>query len=535
MKKIFLFVAAVCATAALNAGVVTVEPGTQTIEAALATFTEGDTLLLSTGTYAESTYQLNFDKKITLLAAEGATPEVSFYEAKMSADFAAEGLSLTNYGKDNRLIRMGAEVANISFKNCSFTYDGGSYTIYLSSNVGNLSIEDCSFNHKGASYAIFSNSDAKNISIKNCSFDYEGEAQTICFDENTTVGSLTIDGCLFTTGNATSQKDFILEARYTAMTDFTLTNSTVMNAGIEGSERAFYCIPTNALVDHCTFYNCGVHNVYISGENLTTCQVKNCISVSPVELGDYCIKTYAGTVENCLYYNIGAPRSSDAEVIDCINADPLFVDAANGDLALQAGSPAIGAATDGTNLGDPRWTPKPKPVLSTDTLDNTAAVLVGKQLSLTEDNVLSWYDNQPGCSATWTLNLQQGDYAIIINQTTGSGHNFKVEIQFADGRKINSVSEGADSWDDGDLALDGVLYAPEDGEYKLILTNGTEWSGANAVYVIMNRYEYSGGYVPVEDGLNNIKAGKSAIKRIHNGQIVIMKNGIRYNVLGTRF
>lgn len=57
----------------------------------------------------------------------------------------------------------------------------------------------------------------------------------------------------------------------------------------------------------------------------------------------------------------GGIHSSVAQTSCFLNIDPLFVDAANGNFALAEGSPAIGAGTDGSNLGDPRWTAQGTP------------------------------------------------------------------------------------------------------------------------------------------------------------------------------
>ena len=37
------------------------------------------------------------------------------------------------------------------------------------------------------------------------------------------------------------------------------------------------------------------------------------------------------------------------------------------------------------------------------------------------------------------------------------------------------------------------------------------------------------------DGVDNIQVDKQAVKRIVNGQLMIEKNGVLYNVLGTQF
>lgn len=302
MKKHLLSALALAVAMCANATVIQVAPGENTIEAALATAAAGDVLELTTGNYTEWHSQ-TITTPITIKAAEGATPVVALYKWQFTTDFEMDGLTVSNVSSDNYLLRTGGNVAGtIALKNCTFANQAPTPFLYLSSN---------------------------------------------------TVGTITIDNCIFT--GTTKNQGGIIYAGSATVTNFSMTNSTAYN--IAGELAVWMGNCTNALVDHCTLYNCGTRPIYIGG-TLSSCVVKNCITTMPAapESNNYCIATYGGTVENCLYYNLNAPRSG-ATVTGCINADPLFVDAANADFHLGAGSPAIAAATDGTSIGDPRWAP----------------------------------------------------------------------------------------------------------------------------------------------------------------------------------
>jgi len=65
-----------------------------------------------------------------------------------------------------------------------------------------------------------------------------------------------------------------------------------------------------------------------------------------------------GTVSHCLFFDYTVePALGDIVPTDTIWADPQFADAANGDFTLAGTSPAVGAADDGTAIGDSRWDP----------------------------------------------------------------------------------------------------------------------------------------------------------------------------------
>jgi len=71
-----------------------------------------------------------------------------------------------------------------------------------------------------------------------------------------------------------------------------------------------------------------------------------------------CTIYQASVVENFLYYEAtGGVNLKDGatDTTNVIEANPLFVDPENGNFDLAGFSRAVGAGTDGTNLGDLRW------------------------------------------------------------------------------------------------------------------------------------------------------------------------------------
>ena len=328
MKKIFLFVAAICVSAAMNAATVTIEPGENKIGGAIASLADGDVIELQTGDYYEWN-SLVFTTKVTLKAADGAKPVLHPNVIKIQNDFEINGVKIVNLNKDNYLLRTGANVAGT-------------------------------------------------IAVKNCDLELNPEVSNpvpYFYLSSNTVGNLVIDNCTFAP-NAKTEGAIVYGL--TTVNNFTMTNSTAVACG--GTDLAVYMkTMTTATVDHCTFYNCGARVLYLpSNDAMTSCAVSNCIVANAANVENYCVATYAGTVDNVLYYNTKAPRSSDATVNGSINADPLFVDAANGDFKLKVGSPAIAAGTDGKNIGDLRWGNETSPGTGVDVVKAVKAQKVMK-------------------------------------------------------------------------------------------------------------------------------------------------------------
>ena len=80
--------------------------------------------------------------------------------------------------------------------------------------------------------------------------------------------------------------------------------------------------------------------------------------------------------------------------------------------------------------------------------------------------------------ATWNVSFAAaGNYTVTIDMTATNGHTYGVALLSADGAtEIATVAE-AQAWDTGIKEL-GAITVPEAGNYKIKLTNATQWSEA---------------------------------------------------------
>ena len=175
---------------------------------------------------------------------------------------------------------------------------------------------------------------------------------------------VTIDNCLFLLGAETNSARTI----YAADVPNQLRNISITNCtfdGGNGTGRFIYLyggselssISGTALIDHCTFYNStDTRGVYPA--NLNNTHITNSIFMNPTEReGAVSFAVYGSNayVHNCLVFNAPIKVSTGGSQANCIVRNPYFVNAAEGNFQLYKNSPAIGAGTDGSNLGDPRW------------------------------------------------------------------------------------------------------------------------------------------------------------------------------------
>ena len=300
----------------------TPETAKATLKKAYAVANAGETIIVANGEYESSS--ITFDKPgVTVKAAKDAKPVINatsymnIYATTTFVGLTFDGLGSAEHGfavKENtakNLILQDCEVRNY-LKNLVFV-DGTHH-------VDSLIIDNCLLHHSGR-VAVY-------------------VAASSLMD-----GETPIHGC-----------------DYFQLTNSTVyeINSTDYSAGAidirtNGDKQGMY---TEIIVDHVTIYNAKSPGDYgaIASYKSENVKISNTIVMNDAEYTHYSFRVYgASQVSNCLSYNCSG--KSGAQYANCLpdNTDPQFVDATNGNFALAAGSPAIGAGTDGTNLGDPRW------------------------------------------------------------------------------------------------------------------------------------------------------------------------------------
>ena len=325
MKKIFSLCATLIAALAMNATEIQVNPGNGTLRAAYNAATAGDVLILAEGVYNEGE-QLSLDKDITIQAAEGAQPEIAirWYSQLIS------GAKVTFKGVkfDGALYENATDGKVGASDHCfrSYSASTGEETLTL------IDCEICNF----PGYIIYAQKSARRMyscTMKNCYF--HDNAKSVVYVETAPGASEPLPLSEVYAENST----FVgLGSSYKAI--------DLKNSGAEVADAKLR-------IDHCTFYNYGP----VRSEKSTDVTIDNSIFAFPTA-GATATTLYAGAaINNCLAYNMSFGEGPTAT--DCIvDQDPLFADAANGDLTLDAASPAINAGNDGKTLGDSRWYPK---------------------------------------------------------------------------------------------------------------------------------------------------------------------------------
>lgn len=397
----------------------------------------GDTLLLADGTYDEA-YSIAFDKEgLVVMAAEGAKPVIA-----LTGEWTALNVS-----------------ASTTFD--GITFDGTNVAKYIIATLDSTAM-------------------TTDLTIENCEFkNWLQWAISNQYEKNVSANSVVIDNCLFHDGtnSAVYFSENAPEGKH-ACQDLKVTNSTFYNIGNASSYATVYSLSNaNAVdvkidvtVDFCTFYNCQAKNTDHGAVRVScAATISNTIIVAPESQGTY-RAIYAADYSNaqainCLTFNYekdnGGIRSA-ASKTDCyLNVDPLFVDAVNGDFNLQPGSPAIGKATDGSNLGDPRW----KVAATEFALTMNAPA---ENVEATDLYIITWNVLDPNGDATIKLEYktEEGDWTTIAEDIPSNIYAYNWNIRKMPAQTVSirgtlaNATESVESIATGTLTIIPDTVAP---------------------------------------------------------------------------
>ncbi len=486
MRKLFLLIPALVLAIVTNAAVINITPtsphSANNLIAALQGAADGDVIILADGTYSENNNYIDFNKSVIVQAAEGAHPivEVECYiKIQNNKDVTIKGIKFDGSKQD------GTGINTSSYAHFIRVYSAGT-----------IDVEDCEF--YGSANKVFeveSSSSVANLIVKNCYF--HNNSNTCIYIENTTASNMTVTNSTFANIDATAVSAGIIDTKTAAGT---------------------------VVVDHCTFYDCKAKNtdygvIGHNGSFTSDFTVSNSIFAWGTMYDKRATYLPSGTtVTNCLTCNTNKDTDkwghhSGPTFINCTLQDPLFTDAANGDYSFAGNwvtmnlSPARGAATDGSDLGDPRW-------YSAEVLPSTdfapSHVFLGAKAQLNGGFALNGdsYIQSDGTTtdglAVWKIQAERKcfvDVTLNIASANTSGHRYEVALYDANKALVGAaLVEPSNSWSAGDKAF-GSFEIPAAGNYTVKLTNDCDYSSTIIEGVT---FTYVGGAVQAMPGTTNI-------------------------------
>ena len=370
----------VVASSGLMSTDIFVQPGNNTITAALDTAAAGDRLVLvAEGVYSND--PLFVLRPVTIAAFDGlaSRPILSFLWSTDSAVIAnlertlaftyasltLEGLEVTmgegdsakTAGLVTRMFRNRAyEGVNWKFTDCLFR-DASQATMSITGVLDSFMVADGSWHFDGIDYE------------DNDPVVVDGDTIATTPGLHGVLDTLIIDNCVFNNflGGGPKINHKPGHGRgvfsYTQFTNNTVNNtdhhtiSIAMRDVNEGSVNSLY---GTAVINHNTIHG-------IAGGSKNAIQLKYVNSASTImnttltDVSNQVINIQESDsvlVDYCYWYNSGSePVQQWTDGGHNLQVDPLFADASANDFTLLTGSPLIGAGSDGSNIGDPRWDP----------------------------------------------------------------------------------------------------------------------------------------------------------------------------------
>ena len=487
-KSLLLFLAALTLNFSAQAAEILIAPtspeAANNLSVALASAADGDVIVLSEGTYVESN-AIPFDAKgVTVKAADGANVVLQLKAP----------ITISNGGKATlQGLKMDASQLG-SHKHVIEATDA--------TDSKELVMDGCElYGYSVVNAAIYV---AEANTLKVC------EVKNCYFHDN-------MKSCIFFEGS---------------LSNFLLVQSTFANIATSSSEYMSVVDVRNAnyaIINHCTFYNCQAMNTDHAAIKLE-CDglIANSVIVVPESQGSYrAIHVKDGwnvEAKNCLSFNYtkdsGGFRSA-VKKTDCLmNTDPLFVDAANGNFAFAASSPALASGTNGTNMGDLRWNPSdiddgiaydfPSEDIPVEDEDTVEIISNGKKLYVSPEGDNN-HDGLTPVTAKATFSnvvaaALEGDTIIVADGLYSEAYviNFEqlgVVVMAAEGAK--PVIQLTGNWTSLQLyattTFDGITLDGAGAAYYLISAKGAdagtftfrncEFTNWNSYWAISNQYD----------------------------------------------
>ena len=420
-------------------------PGSKVLSKAVAAAAPGATITLGDGVYEEAS-SFDFDKEgLTIVAAEGTKPVIKTLDKWTSLGIAAsttfegitfDGGNLTKTSLDTK----GTTTQTLTLRKCEFkNYTDYNINIESSTAINTINIDNCIFDGVEATKAaIYAKGIVTTCQITNSEFKNYAEYCISASDYyRGRFDNLSINNCLLHDGTvAVYMPKYADAGDIQTCANFSLTNSTIYNMVCTKAVIDIRSNPDDAIedlnkvvIDHITIYNYDATNgaIYIAKTN--DMSITNSIIATPEDKGQRALYVYGGTVDNTIHFN-GSKRSGNTVYTKCENTDPMFVDAANANFQLYANSPAVGAGTDMSNLGDPRW--------------GVSAKVLGKRIAVTPSDVASlpWMiqNDASNVKAGDTIVMASGTYELSSFEFTKQG---LVVMADEDATPIIATKEGA--------------------------------------------------------------------------------------------
>lgn len=434
-------------------------------------------------------------------------------------------------------IQTDKKVAALVLKNCNL-HDNTNRGILNEGTITELQLKDSEFKNF-TNYSILDNYTSAvigSIHVDGCEFA-NNDKTVINGESSSRAEECLINDCYFhdNVGCAVCFKKTSVSNQQTC-SDLRISNSTFSNINVSADYYSVIDIKPGGsamtdsikvIVDHCTFYNLTTKNHDYSAirpYKLSDVTISNCIFAHPTAEVDVqdgpqnarrATCCYGGTINNCLTWNLMEDASRNAHrqeggqpvLSGNFTANPLFTDpnAATPDFSFPANwstgsiSPACETATDGSNLGDPRWNrdnevlPSSSIASSYDLL-STKAQLTG-DVKLNASNHIEYKGTSTPGTVKWKLHIERACMISAVadrEAESTSGCQLTLTVKDADGNTVGSPLNAAATYNDSDIPFPGTIFFSEAGGYTFILTNSTANSGAILEKITLS---YVGGAV----------------------------------------